>query len=676
MHTKIDTTNKQHIAMKLNINHIAAAIALGCALGAQAGTIVIDRVITGTYSIPSGSTVTFKGNGKFKDCKITGANIKVVPGSTRTVFDNCTFACSIRDSELSATNFGAVPDMDSTLTTWSYQTGPKTTMRAQVYRYTGTDNGAALASMGAFCSYGSGITMHINGKFYTRINQQGSHNMITIDNADGVKFDGGTLLMGFKMWSCRNMTFSGITIVGETSPHDFPPIYSNADNYKVGSTWDKLWRSAGYTYQDGTWTNAALGEQFSLKYLYNLSKGLSMMGLGAEAIAVYANPKYLPSYNINVENCRISMRTSGVTSARDKSEHKWRSTHINVTGCHFDHIYYQPVGLHGGYNHIANCTAHYVSQAVDLSAYTNNTLVENFIATRCCIGPKQENTQATGDGSEQESYNNELRNCKFEITDDLYLPDIMYEMIWINKSREGDCFKLTNCDFSFTSRKKWFRGIMVLAPSAKFTGCHFTIDVKDPYINAKDASLKNTDADVCWLLNGYYHWTTAPNIELRDVTFTIKDGLRVHDAFKIFRDFNATGVTVEGNGTVDNYFSQIGAIDLNKSALATPCTAIVNTTGKTAALAGSGNVIRVKSTSAPLFPSGMTRQGQAFASANEVTPQAVKQQAEQQSAPQQRQQAKTSQAPAATQSATPSDDARNCAARLQKNAVTSEKWHF
>lgn len=646
MHTTITSTTRHHRPSRLAACIAAVALSIGTATGADAATIVIDRVITGSYSIPQGSTVTFKHGGKFKNCRVTGNKVSVVPGSTRTIFDNCSFAGSFCNSELSATNFGAVPDMDSVPYTWTYRTGPGTVMRANVYRYRGTDNGAALASMGAFCSNGENITLHINGKFYTRINQQGSHNSIAIDNAEGVTVEGGTLLMGFKMWSCRRMTFKGISIVGETTAHDFPPIYYNADQYKAGSAWDKFWRAAGYSYSGGVWTNTATGERIDLDYLYNIKRGLSLVGLGNEAFMVGANPHYWPSTGITIDGCRVSMRTLGVMTAGDPSSHNWRATRLTVSNCHFDHIYYQPIALHSGYNHIAHCTADYVFQPVDMSTYAHNTLVDDFKATRCGIGPKQENH-----ASIDESHDNELHNCTFEITDDIYLPDIMYEMLWVKRGRADDCFKLTNCKFSFTSTKKWFRGLMVLTPKALVSNCQFTVNVKDPYVRAKDPSIAGQAPDVNWIVNGYNAEAERPDITLDNVRFVLGTTSRAQDVFFKIKNLKATAVTVEGNGTVDNYFSQTHVVNVDECRFALPCQAIVGA-GNTASISGAGNTFRVARGAKSLFPAGL--KSKSFERSNTITSQSV--------AP-----ASSKAKPAASKPGR---------TRVPQRAVTSSKWHF
>ena len=647
MHTIITAFSLRRPARRAACLAAAVALLLAPATGVQAATIVVDRVITGSYSIPDGSTVTFKAGGKFKNCRISGARVRVVPGGTRTIFDNCTFAGSFSNSELSATNFGAVPDMDSVPSTWTYRTGPSTVMRASVYRYRGTDNGAALASMGAFCSNGANLTLHINGKFYTRINQQGSHNAIAIDNAEGVTIEGGTLLMGFKMWSCRRMTFKGISIVGETTAHDFPPIYYNADQYKAGSAWDKFWRAAGYTHDGEAWTNASTGERIDLKYLYNIKRGLSLVGLGNEAFLIGANPHYLPSTDITIEHCRVSMRTLGVMTAADPSAHNWRATRLSVTNCHFDHIYYQPIALHSGYNHIAHCTADYVFQPVDMSTYAHNTLVDDFKATRCGIGPKQENHSGS-----DESHDNELRNCSFAITDDIYLPDVMYEMLWVRQGRADDCFKLTNCKFSFTSTKKWFRGLMILTHKAIVSNCQFTINVKDPYVRAKDPAISGQAPDVNWIVNGYNAEPQRPDITLDNVRFVLGTTSRVQDVFFKIKNLKATAVTVEGNGTADNYFDHTRAIDVNKCRFDLPCQAIVAAGSNTASVTGTGNTFKVARGAKSLFPAGL--KSQAFERGNTIGSQAT--------------------APARSKAKPTSNKPGR--SRVPQRAVTSSKWHF
>ena len=282
-----------------------------------------------------------------------------------------------------------------------------------------------------------------------------------------------------------------------------------------------------------------------------------------------------------------------------------------------------------------------------MSTYAHNTLVDDFKATRCGIGPKQENHSGS-----DESHDNELRNCSFAITDDIYLPDVMYEMLWVRQGRADDCFKLTNCKFSFTSTKKWFRGLMILTHKAIVSNCQFTINVKDPYVRAKDPAISGQAPDVNWIVNGYNAEPQRPDITLDNVRFVLGTTSRVQDVFFKIKNLKATAVTVEGNGTADNYFDHTRTIDVNKCRFDLPCQAIVAAGSNTASVTGTGNTFKVARGAKSLFPAGL--KSQAFERGNTIGSQAT--------------------APARSKAKpTSSKPGRS---RVPQRAVTSSKWHF
>ncbi len=490
-------------------------------------TYNITTRVTGNITVGDNSTLVFSGNGRLVNATVTGKNIKVVPGGTGTIFSNCNFKnATFASSKLSATNFGMKSDLKSK----SYNYKLKG-VRFKTKQRQGTDNTAGFTMLGQFLTGSKDIKIHINGSFYT----PASTKYISIKDASGLEIYGpGTIIVGLAFYDCRDCNFHDLKFVGLHTVHDFPPVWS----YKQGEV-------NGVTY--------------TIENAYNCAKdGADACGLAWEAIQILPTKSDTTlNRNFKMSRLHFEMRRNGLAAGARSDKFVVRN--VDVDDVTFDHIFWQPIGLHISGGKVNNVRGKYCLQGVDLSTGTNNVTVTNSTFDDCATGPKQETTAAL----RAMSYNNVIDGCTFGINEKYFIVDASQYVLNVAEGRDGDTFTVRNSTFNVNKNRK-LSSVMTRAYRCVLDNVTFNIDV------AMD-SHNTSKYGVSQLFSVYGETSFEPRLELNNVTVNFSSGTKVYllatPGLKVPFHFTARNLTVNGSGSLDTYFENMALVDCQNSSL-------------------------------------------------------------------------------------------------------------
>ena len=517
---------------------ILVAVTMGCACAVAASfsqpnaTYNVTSVVTGFIHVGDNSTLVFSGKGMFKDATITGHNLKVVTSLSTTIFKNCDFSvATFANSSLKASNFGLVNDM--TTQRYNYTFKGK---RFNTQLRKGTDNSTALQMLAQFLSGSNGVKIVINGNYFSSKQVQ----TIKIGSASNMELCGtgtlGSLVMGLVLNNCKDCSIHDLKFVGFHSVHDFPPVYAS-----------KFPTVNGVTY--------------SAETAYNYGKyGGYSCGIAADAIQLI--PKVADSSlnrNFNIYNCHFEMRSSGlVAGVRSKS---LIVRNVNMHDCTFDHIYFQPVGLHCSGAKINNVTGRYSLQGLDMSAGTNNATATNCIFNDCACGPKQESITDLM----SMSHHNVIDGCTFGINEKYMLLDAAQYILNVAEGLSGDTFTVRNSTFN-VSKNRVLSSVMTRAYRTVLENVTFNIDVDLDSRNTAQYSMNQFFAV-------YGKSSFEPQLELSNVTVNLSNSTTLNTlvtpAIDIPFHLTASNLTVNGSNTLNTYFDRMATVSAQYCNLAT-----------------------------------------------------------------------------------------------------------
>ena len=457
-----------------------------------------------TVVVPTNSILKFEG-GCLKNGILRGDNTVIEVDGTYAIFDNMSFRGTFRDSNLYATNFGAVGDMHSVSDSLTY----KNLVELPIMARTGFDNTPAFNSLRRFLYDSENITINFNGDFYmapvtSQVTDVTTGDTITVSNssfnelriyrANNLTFRGGTTIAGWYFLDCNNVTIDGCNFVGLHEKHDFPYIITspythtyeviNSNNEKVTESHDygdsygevvgnayMVFRKADSSVDFGI----AQGIYFTSDGYYNpkpKAEQVSQYEEGETTIFESQFPK-----GLIVKNCHFEMRSTGVyLGSTGKIAHKYKMvTDCVVENCTFEHISTQPLSLHARNCTFRNLTMDYVGMPFDLSSGSAYCTFDNIRVEGCGQGWKQEH--CTGlDNLEGVPFfcgGNVIKNLYVNMDsrfprlhaylttsnsvsiDGLshtykYTADSDYYSLKINQGTAGDVLQLENCTFKCT----------------------------------------------------------------------------------------------------------------------------------------------------------------------------------------------------------------------------------
>ena len=470
----------------------------------------IAQPSTQPITIGSGSTIEFYGNGCFNGCKLIGSNIRIIPHGTQQIFKGCSFELDTSvpdaeylfvDSQLYATNFGAVSDMhDEVISNWEYKglqianlkkhcgySIPQPNNNDNIF--TGSINDDAWAQMAAFLNKSNGISIEFNGNFMGATVEN-----LRISDCHDLELYGGTMLRGFYIIDCQYVDIHDMNFVGVHEVHDFPTVLNNKQAYieelqqRIENETDpevkeELERQLIYDLQN-TYNCIYQGDnlQIDLEGIQHHPETnpldivplgcLISCGLSGDGVKVLRENADFADCHVSVHDCHFEMRQGGVAfnsyyENKPLNEVKILS-HGEVRDCTFSHIYFQPVGSHGDHVTIENIRSTYCLQGLDISDCASNTVARNCVFRQCSCGPKQEAhcpfTPLTHD--------NVIENCYFEMTDDYLLKNALRYILTANAGLTEDTFTIRNCEFVVNSANKfggmYFRSWRTLLDNVKF----------------------------------------------------------------------------------------------------------------------------------------------------------------------------------------------------------------
>ncbi|MBP5688626.1 MAG: hypothetical protein J6X22_08315 [Muribaculaceae bacterium] len=497
-------------------------------------THTISRTLKGgTIAVGDGSTLVFQKGGKIMNATITGHNIKIVPNGTNVAFENCNFTnATFANSQLYATNFGLVPNMKSKSHSYTYKG-----MRINTTRNQGTDNTRAFQQLAQFLSNSNGVKITFNGSFYSGEKVKG----INISDARNMELAGGTMIMGFKLLNCNNVSIHDMKWVGYEGAHDFPPIYTKGDLTFNGVRYNS--------------NNA-----FLLK-----TDRIASMGVAGDGLRIDIDNDNKRSENITVQRCHFEMLQNGIMVGGRSNKRIVRN--VKCLDCTASHIIYQPIGFHSSNCLVSNMVADYCLQGVDISTCSNNITVSNCRFTRCANGPKQESTQEFKDMS----YNNVIDGCYFEINDDYLILDGSQYVLNVSEGAKGDVFTVRNTTFD-VKKNRGFGSIK--NRTNKVVLDNVTINIDDKLHQASGETYSMSE-----IFSVYGATSFTPQYELNNVTINIASGTKVNSLCLPHvnnkdMSFKATNLTVTGNGTIVSYFSSVKDVQLTNSSLSLPSSAV------------------------------------------------------------------------------------------------------
>jgi len=515
---------------------VVIVVLLGCKSSQQASAVsfsqpnktyyVTSRVV-GEVVVGNNSTLVFSGKGMLSNATVKGQNIKIVSKVSSRIFLNCNFTgATFASCTLQATNFGMKSDMKSR----SYNYTLKGIRYKTNERY-GTDNTQALKMMAQFLSNSKNVKINFNGSFFSASKTP----YVTINGASGLELYGpGTLIMGIALTDCYNCSIHDLNFVGYHTVHDFPPVYASKFPTVNGVEYNK--------------DNA-----------YNVvADGTAVCGLGGDAIQILPTKTDASlNRNFTVKNIHFEMRRNGL--AAGKRSDKLIVRDVTMSDCTFDHIYFQPVGLHITGGKVSNVHGQYCLQGVDMSAGTNNVTVSNSTFNDCAMGPKQESTVAL----KAMSHHNVLEGCTFGINEKYFIIDAAQYILNVAEGPSGDTFTVRNTTFN-VKKNRILSSVMTRAYRTVLDNVTINVDVTLDKRSTSNYSMNQMFAV-------YGETAFEPQLELNNVTVNLASGTNVNlivtPGLKKAFNLTARNLTVNGAGTVGTYFENMALVDCQDCAL-------------------------------------------------------------------------------------------------------------
>ncbi|MBR5030242.1 MAG: hypothetical protein IKX63_03965 [Muribaculaceae bacterium] len=493
-------------------------------------THTISKTIKGgTIAVGDGSTLVFQKGGKIMNATITGRNIKIVPYGNNVAFENCNFTnATIVNSQLQATNLGLVANMTSKPYSYTYKG-----IRVSTTKNQGTDNTRAWQQLAQFLSNSSGVKITFKGNFYSGENVK----FVKITDARNMELSGGSVIMQLTLMNCNNVSVHDMKFVGYQGTHDFPPIFTKGDLTFNGVRYNT--------------SNA-----FLLK-----TDRIASMGVAGDGIRIEIDNDNKRSENITVQRCHFEMRQNGMIVGVRSDKRIVRN--VKCLDCTASHIIYQPVGFHASDCQVNNMVAKYCLQGVDISTCSNNITVTNSRFTSCACGPKQESTQEF----RSMTHTNVIDGCYFGINDDYMLLDGSQYILNVSEGAKGDVFNVRNTTFD-VKKDRLFGSIRSRTDKVVLENVIINIDNR---LNAR--------SDSKWSMSEMFAifgaTDFAPKFELNNVNINLASGTKIntmcapHSNGKVM-NVKATGLKVNGNGTIDTYFNTVNSVEMNGCTLAVP----------------------------------------------------------------------------------------------------------
>lgn len=534
---------------------------------------VTEPIINETIDIGSGCTIEFYGNGCLVGCTLNGRGTKIVPHGTQQIFKGCTFNSQAQgdtfvDSQLYATNFGAISDMHTVEMdgVWSFK--GLTVSNLKVHRgyteqetcysqFSGKVNDDAWTLMAAFLKNSNGISINFNGKF-----MGANVRDIEIRNSRYLDFYGGTMLRGFAIIDCQNVDIHDMCFVGVHEVHDFPTVLNDKaeflENLLQQHDDEAYYENLNYTYNCAYVGDVDENRETDIEEM----GALVSCGLSGDGVKVLRESADFADCHVSVHDCHFEMRQGGVAfNSRYKSlplnEVKILS-YGEVRDCTFSHIYFQPVGSHAEHVTIENIHSTYCLQGLDISTCASNTLVRNCEFRKCSSGPKQESyvpyTPLTHD--------NVVENCLFEMTDDYYIKNTLRYLLTVNKGLANDTFVMRNCEFTVSSAYK-FGGMY-------FRSWRTTLDNVKLKVTINRVPENALDYDILYLMGMGGATPHSPIVEMSHVDIECNAriealafrGVSLNDAGPM--QLNMNYVHVHGLGQATIMFEKMDYVVLNK----------------------------------------------------------------------------------------------------------------
>ncbi len=497
-------------------------------------TYTINKTMNGgTLAVGDGCTLVFQKGGKIVNATIIGRNIKVVPNGSDVAFQNCNFTnATIVNSSLQATNLGLVPNMTSKPHNYTYKG-----MRINTTINQGTDNTRAWQQLAQFLSNSSGVKLTFNGSFYSGEQVKS----ITISDARNMELSGGTMIMGFRLMNCNDVSIHDMKWVGYQGVHDFPPIYTKEPLTLNGVNYNS--------------NNA-----FFLK-----NDRIATMGVADDGIRIEIDNDNKRSENITVQRCHFEMRQDGLSVGVRSNKRIVRN--VKCLDCTASHIIYQPIGFHASNCQVNNMVAEYCLQGVDISTCSNNITVFNCRFTRCATGPKQESTKEFM----SMTYNNVIDGCYFGISDDYFLLDGSNYILSVSEGAKGDVFTVRNTNFD-VRRNRICGSIMNRTSSVVLDNVSINVDLK---LHPKSSD-KWSMVEMFSIFGGT---NNSPQYVFNNVNINLSSGTKVGTMFSPHvsgkqMSVKATNLKVTGNGSIATYFNTIEKVEMTNCSLAIPSTTV------------------------------------------------------------------------------------------------------
>ena len=405
----------------------------------------------------------------------TFCNVKVIPNGEQIIFDGCSFTgCRIVDSELFATNFGAIADMHN-VNVDSLEIKNLTLSNLNIRQ--GTNNTDAFLKIGQFLSNSVNLHLVLNGSFYSSSNNGNQHH-IHVNKATGLEIVGRMdceMTLGINLIDCNEVNVHHIGFVGFHSLHAFPTIYVGKADINQAN-WEQQQSANPFLQNYTSFT------EFNEKTFDSSSgESLSSIGLADSAILVSRSPSGADCGDIRIHDCHFEMRQGGVCarSHYDTSTSELRPLrHVHVHDCTFDHIYFQAVESYCEYALFEHIDANYCLQGLDISTYGNHTVVRDCRFTHCAKGSKQESAY----GLEDHSHHNVIENCYFQIDDTMPYHNIPKFAFQVHKGLEGDTFVMRDCEIDINVAQR-YTGLICRSWSALFERVSFRFATTEPKPN-------------------------------------------------------------------------------------------------------------------------------------------------------------------------------------------------
>ena len=460
--------------------------------------------------IPANSILKFEG-GCIKDSgrideynnrvygTLVGNNTKVEVDGTYTIFDNISFSGTFRDSNLYATNFGAIGNMESVRKYLTF----KNLVDETIYERTRLVNGAeelnynmapgteshdytAFKKLCQFLSGSSNIHITLNGEFYVaRLKNNGldyeAYNSIGIVNANNLTIEGGTTTAAWQFRDCDNVLLCNTNYVGFHEKHIFPFIATDIDGTYTDGSSVKNYSDmcVRYISIDGVVVNNSK---------FGLAEGISFLptkSLTVDNLDTFDYPE-----GFTMRNCHVEMRGNGIVlgqsikaSSSAPIDGLLAVKNCRVESCDFDHIKIQALSLHGvNTAKIDNCSINYCSCPTDIGTGCTNVTIENIVANHCAIGIKE--AMLLVGGKVFPSGSNIISNYSLTI-DDVYpykrVPGDDYYILRLIGDSSSSAFKIENSTFIVNRYEEPLgaKGLAVMSKAVRieanvqFNNCQF-----------------------------------------------------------------------------------------------------------------------------------------------------------------------------------------------------------